>query len=106
MTILGQSAGALAALIHRSHPTTRSMAQNLILMSPPDVSFSQMAASQSLAKNLAAILCGNAQKSPRECLSLASTRAILNVYDDEKTKSTFRLPDASLLPVGRIFSGF
>ncbi len=105
ITLLGQSAGALSALIHRAHPSTRSLAQNLILMSPPDIQMTTLEASQKLAKSLATRIC-KTDLSPRECLSSVSTRTLLNAFDDEKSKGKFQLPDANLLPVGMSFCYF
>ena len=101
MTLLGQSAGALSILIHRAHPSTKELASNMILMSPPFVPLSKRSESRKKAQDLAHSLCEPTDLIV-DCLSTKSSSQLLEALV-HKGDNEVQVMDTSLIPVGKSF---
>lgn len=92
---MGQSAGALSALIHRAHPQTSSLVKQMILMSPPALPFSTMGDLSSKLQLLTKSICQSASDLERfECLKNQSMMALLAVEQNEDAKISKKISKA------------
>ena len=86
---MGQSAGALSALIHRAHPQTSSLVKQMILMSPPALPFSTKGDLNVKLQSLTKSLCESASDMERfECLKNQTMMALLAAEQNEDTKNS------------------
>ena len=86
---MGQSAGALSALIHRAHPLTSSFINKMILMSPPAVPF---APKEDSKRTLESAECPNATDSTFfECLKNQSMMALLVAKQNQDKKDSKKI---------------
>ncbi|KAJ3030907.1 hypothetical protein HDV00_008618 [Rhizophlyctis rosea] len=81
ITLMGQSAGATSAVLHKAHPTTAGHIKNLILMSLPGLLLTSREVGVRDAMKFAdAAGCADA-----DCLRTKSMRQLLTAVDDGRT---------------------
>ncbi|KAI8923071.1 Alpha/Beta hydrolase protein, partial [Entophlyctis helioformis] len=101
MTLAGQSAGAMSALVHMADPTTKSRFRSLILMSPPAVALRSPARATADTTELSGrVGCATSSTDPAAlaaCMRSKTTRELLDAIEAiAKDKSHTPSLDTSL----------
>jgi carboxylesterase type B len=106
MTLAGQSAGALSAIIHATSNNGNQLFQNLLLMSPPATKLRLKSQAEQVFMNMTSAfgcnpnniineLHGNDLNDIKACLKKYSTRNILDMQEELEgiEKTTYRISD-------------